>query len=381
MRAADFLGKSGSLSTALDGFQVREGQIDLCEAIDEAISHKQVLVAEAGTGIGKTFAYLVPAIHSGKKVIISTGTRHLQDQLYHIDLPRVISALDVQVKSALLKGRSNYLCLHRLELAPSLGFHNSETHSSLHEIETWSKQTDSGDIAELPSVAEDSMVWPMVVSTVDNCLGSECDYWDDCYVVKARKKAQEADVLVVNHHLLLADMSLKQEGFAELLPGGEVFVIDEAHQLHDVASRFFGESVSSRQLIGLAKDAIAEQVNDAPDMHQIREYADAVENAARDFRLALGESGARLAWRTLQHKPSVVKTLGELSTALGDLAEMLDKASERSRGLDQCFQRTVKMQTCLRRFSEASKVSSDADAAILWFETYTKSFYSACNSG
>ncbi len=167
------------------------------------------------------------------------------------------------------------------------------------EIETWSKQTESGDIAELPAVAEDSMVWPMVVSTVDNCLGSECDYWDDCYVVKARKKAQEADVLVVNHHLLLADMSLKQEGFAELLPGGEVFVIDEAHQLHDVASRFFGESISSRQLIGLAKDAIAEQVNDAPDMHQIREYADAVETAARDFRLALGESGARLAWRTL----------------------------------------------------------------------------------
>jgi ATP-dependent DNA helicase DinG len=151
-------------------------------------------------------------------------------------------------------------------------------------------------------------------------------------------------------------------------------VIDEAHQLHDVASRFFGESISSRQLIGLAKDAIAEQVNDAPDMHQIREYADAVENAARDFRLALGESGARLAWRTLQHKPSVVKTLGELNTALGDFAEILDKASERSRGLDQCFQRAVKMQTCLRRFSEATTASSGSDAAILWFETYTKSF-------
>lgn len=376
MRAADYLGKSGRLSLALDGFQVRESQIDLCEAIDAAINNKQVLVAEAGTGIGKTFAYLVPAIHSGKKVIISTGTRHLQDQLYHIDMPRVIKALDMPVKSALLKGRSNYLCLHRLELAPSLGFNNRETQSLLHEIKTWSAETHSGDIAELPSVAEDSMVWPMVVSTVDNCLGSECEYWDDCYVVKARKKAQEADVLVVNHHLLLADMSLKQEGFAELLPGGEVFIIDEAHQLHDVASRFFGESISSRQLIGLAKDAIAEQLNDAPDMHQIREHADALENAARDFRLALGESGARMAWRSLQHKPAVATALAELGTVLGDLAEILDKASERSRGLDQCFQRAVKMQTCLRRFSEAKQPSADADtdAAILWFETYTKSF-------
>ena len=375
MRAADVLGKSGRLAAALEGFQVRESQIDLCEAIDEAINNKQVLVAEAGTGIGKTFAYLVPAIHSGKKVIISTGTRHLQDQLFHIDMPRVIKALDMPVKAALLKGRSNYLCLHRLELAPSLGFHSRETQSLLHDIKTWSGETASGDIAELPSVPEDAMVWPMVVSTVDNCLGNECEYWDDCYVVRARKKAQEADVLVVNHHLLLADMTLKQEGFAELLPGGEVFVIDEAHQLHDVASRFFGESISSRQLIGLAKDAIAEQVNAAPDMHQIREYADIVENAARDFRLALGETGARLAWRALQHKPAIVKTLAELHTALADLGEILDKASERSRGLEQCFQRAVKMQTCLRRFTDARPSSADdSDAAILWFETYSKSF-------
>lgn len=373
MRAADFLGKSGSLSTALDGFQVRDSQIDLCEAIDEAINNKQVLVAEAGTGIGKTFAYLVPAIHSGKKVIISTGTRHLQDQLYHIDMPRVIKALDMPVKTALLKGRSNYLCLHRLELAPSMSFLNRDTQFVLQEIKTWSKQTESGDIAELNSVSEDAMVWPMVVSTVDNCLGSECDYWDDCYVVKARKKAQEADVLVVNHHLLLADMSLKQEGFAELLPGGEVFVIDEAHQLHDVASRFFGESISSRQLIGLAKDAIAEQVNDAPDMNEIREYGDTLETAARDFRLALGETGARMAWRQIQNKASVAKTLQALSLAVDEFCKILEQASERSRGLDQCYQRAIKVQLCLKAFTAERKTNAEY-GAILWFETYSKSF-------
>ncbi|MGB5397083.1 MAG: DEAD/DEAH box helicase, partial [Gammaproteobacteria bacterium] len=189
MRAADYLGKSGPLSATLDGFQVRENQLELCDAIEEAINNKQVLVAEAGTGIGKTFAYLVPAMHSGKKVIISTGTRHLQDQLYHTDMPRVARALDMTIKTALLKGRSNYLCLHRLKLAPSLGFLNRETQSLLHDINVWSSHTDAGDIAELPSVPEDAMVWPMVVSSTDNCLGSECDYYSDCYVVKARKKA------------------------------------------------------------------------------------------------------------------------------------------------------------------------------------------------
>ncbi|MGB5396244.1 MAG: ATP-dependent DNA helicase, partial [Gammaproteobacteria bacterium] len=309
------------------------------------------------------------------KVIISTGTRHLQDQLYHTDMPRVVKALDMTIKTALLKGRSNYLCLHRLKLAPSLGFLNRETQSLLHEINVWSSHTDAGDIAELPSVPEDAMVWPMVVSSTDNCLGSECDYYSDCYVVKARKKAQDADVLVVNHHLLLADMTLKNEGFAELLPGAEAFVIDEAHQLHDVASRFFGETVSSRQLIGLAKDAIAEQVNDAPDMNEVREYADAVENAVRDFRLALGDTGARMAWRQIQNKPSVKKSLTELSEALDEFCKILATASERSRGLDQCYQRGLKMQVCLRRFTSLdASVEEDHTPAVLWFETYPRSF-------
>ena len=375
MRAADFLGKSGPLSATLDGFQVRENQLELCDAIEEAINQKQVLVAEAGTGIGKTFAYLVPAMHSGKKVIISTGTRHLQDQLYHTDIPRVLKALDLSIKTALLKGRSNYLCLHRLKLAPSLGFLNRETQALLHDINVWSNRTEAGDIAELPSVPEDAMVWPMVVSNTDNCLGTECDYYGDCYVVKARKKAQDADVLVVNHHLLLADMTLKNEGFAELLPGAEAFVIDEAHQLHDVASRFFGETVSSRQLIGLAKDAIAEQVNDAPDMDEVREYADALENSTRDFRLALGDAGARMAWRQIQNKLSVKQALADLGEALAEFCKILEKAAERSRGLDQCYQRGLKMQVCLRHFTENdATVEEDHAPAVLWFETYPRSF-------
>ncbi|MBE9567126.1 MAG: ATP-dependent DNA helicase, partial [Proteobacteria bacterium] len=268
-KASAYLGSTGPFCKKITGYQVRENQLALCDAIEEALEKGEVLAAEAGTGIGKTFAYLVPALLSGKKIIISTGTRHLQDQLFHTDLPRVIEALAVHTTAALLKGRNNYLCLHRLTMAPHLGFINRETKACLHDIDEWSKQTSSGDVSELNSVAEDSYVWPMVTSTADNCLGGECDKWDKCFIVNARKQAQAADVVVINHHLLLADMTLKNEGFAELLPNADAFIIDEAHQLYDVAARFFGDVVSSRQLVSLARDTVAEQVNDASDMAEL----------------------------------------------------------------------------------------------------------------
>jgi ATP-dependent DNA helicase DinG len=380
-RASDFLGSEGPFVEQLAGYQVRDGQLDLCDAIDDALEHGSVLAAEAGTGIGKTFAYLVPALLSGKKVIISTGTRHLQDQLFHTDLPRVTKALAVQATSALLKGRSNYLCLHRLKLAPHLGFVNRDTRNILTEIEEWSKLTVSGDVSELTSVAEDSYVWPMVTSTADNCLGGECDAWDDCFIVKARKKAQQADIVVINHHLLLADMTLKNEGFAELLPAADAFVIDEAHQLYDVAARFFGNTVSSRQLVSLARDIIAEQVNDASDMSELREYAEAVEKAVKDFRMVLGEAGVREAWLAIQNKPSVKDALAALLAELDDLLVVLETAAERSRGLEQCHERAQIIRSRLKLFSAKQRADDDAGGdpdeqsqSVLWYETYSKSF-------
>ena len=328
-RPSDLLGEDGPFKNLIDGYQVRTSQQSLSDAIFDAIENRDVLTAEAGTGIGKTFAYLVPAILSGKKVIISTGTRHLQDQLYQSDLPVVLEALDIPVKTALLKGRANYLCVHRLDIAPHLGFINKTTQHDLQQVREWSKLTLTGDISELDSVPEDAPAWPMVTSTADNCLGGECDHWNDCHIVKARKQALDADLLVINHHLLLADMTLKQEGFADLLPGAEVFIVDEAHQLHEVASRFFGRSVSSRQLIGLARDAVAEQVNDASDMGEIREYADALETCARDFRLALGEAGQRQAWAPIRHKAAVRQALAALVQALTQLEEVLGRARPR----------------------------------------------------
>lgn len=377
MKSSAYLGDQGPFSELVDGFQVRENQLALCDSITSAIHNSDVLVAEAGTGIGKTFAYLVPAILSNKKVIISTGTKHLQDQLFRTDIPRVLKALDLPVKTALLKGRSNYLCLHRLEVAPHLGYINKTTQAQLTKINSWSAVTRSGDCSELSAVPEDSFVWPMVTSTTDNCLGGECNYWNDCYIVKARKQAQEADVLVINHHLLLADMTLKEEGFAELLPGADAFIIDEAHQLHDVAARFFGDTLTSRQIFSLASDAVAEQVNDAPDMSEIREHADELETAARDFRLALGDSGSRQAWALIKNKPSVVQILGQLTSALSELGAVLEVASERGRGLEQCYQRC---QTLLKHAELFSIPGAHPDEqldeynSILWYETFTKSF-------
>ena len=379
---SDILGEHGPFKDIIDGYRVRANQQALSDAILKSIDEGSVLTAEAGTGIGKTFAYLVPAILSGKKTIISTGTRHLQDQLYHSDLPVVVEALDRPVKTALLKGRPNYLCIHRLDIAPHLGFINKSTQRDLQQVREWSGITLSGDISELDSVPEDSMIWPMVTSTVENCLGGECDHWNECHIVKARKQALDADLLVINHHLLLADMTLKQDGFADLLPGAEVFIVDEAHQLHEIASRFFGRSVSSRQLIGLAKDTVAEQVNDAPDMGEIREYADALENCARDFRLSLGEAGQRQAWAQIRHKPAVRQTLQALHTALKELSDVLGIAAERSRGLDQCHQRCVSLLQTLRLFSDDETVngfhgddSNEGNAgSVLWFECWSRSF-------
>ncbi|NOQ68564.1 MAG: ATP-dependent DNA helicase [Gammaproteobacteria bacterium] len=381
-RPSDYLGQQGPFYQQISGYQVRENQLALCDAIDETIESGSVLAAEAGTGIGKTFAYLVPALLSGKKIIISTGTRHLQDQLFHTDLPRVVKALSVQSTSALLKGRSNYLCLHRLKLAPHLGFVNRETRRALSEIDEWSKLTQSGDVSELTSIAEDSYVWPMVTSTVDNCLGGECDSWDSCFIARARKQAHAADVVVINHHLLLADMTLKNEGFAELLPDADAFIIDEAHQLYDVAARFFGNTVSSRQLISLVRDTISEQVNDASDMAELRDYAEELEKVARDFRLALGEAGLREAWLKIQNKSSVKQSLETLVTALKDFLAVLQIAAERGRGLEQCYERGQIIMSRLKIFqdindrpeTEKEGASVSGNQSVLWYETYSRSF-------
>lgn len=364
----DALSENGLISQVIDGFMPREGQQKLAAAIFDAIENESYLVAEAGTGIGKTFAYLVPALMSGAKTLVSTGTRHLQDQLFHKDLPVVIKALDMQVEVALLKGRANYLCVHRLKNAEHMEFMTRETRMELFQVKDWAGKTSSGDISELDSVPEDARVWSMVTSTADNCLGSDCPQYEDCHVVTARRAAQHADVIVVNHHLLLSDMALKEEGFGELLPEVEAFIIDEAHQLPEIASNFFGQSVSSRQVMLLANDVIAEQIADAPDMGELRDLAQHLIETGKHMRLAFGTETTRDSWAKIMYKPSIKSAVDDLLARLDELKDVLEIAAERSKGLENCYQR------CLQVHQRLTQFCSKQENSIDWYETFSRSF-------
>ncbi|BCO30765.1 helicase [Thiohalobacter sp. COW1] len=368
--ASELLGSTGPFAELVSGFNVREPQLRMAAAVEQAIDAREQLVVEAGTGTGKTYAYLVPVLHSGKRAILSTGTRHLQDQLFHSDLPRVCEALGVQPKLALLKGRSNYLCLHRLQLTLEEGrFARRRQAAEVQAINDWSGRTRTGDVSELSDVPEDAPVWPRVTSTADNCLGSDCPSYRDCFVLKARRRAQEAEVVVVNHHLLSADMALKEEGFGELLPGAEVVVIDEAHQLPETAAQFFGLSLGSRQLQQLARDAKAEHLREAGDMQNLPDSADALDKAAADLRLAFGQGNRRLPWKDIRHKPEVESALADLRSVLEQLRTWLETAAPRGKGLEGCWHRAEQLAHKLAR------VCAEADGEyVQWLETYTRSF-------
>ena len=367
---SELLGSDGPLAERLPGFSPREEQQRMAEAIEQAIARQQSLIVEAGTGTGKTFAYLMPALQSGKKVIISTGTRHLQDQLFGKDLPVIREALNAAVKTALLKGRSNYLCWHRLGTADSEGRRLSRVQlHEIGEIEAWSRRTRTGDVAELGTVPEDSGIWPRVTSSTENCLGQECEFFQECFVVKARRNALEADVLVINHHLLFADMVLREEGFGELLPGADAFIIDEAHQLPDVASAFFGITLSSHQLRELARDSRAEHLREAGDMQDLPEAAQQLEGLVQRLRLELGTADRRAAWSEVSGNRNFQGLLEELSGCLHTLVEWLALAAERGKGLESCWQRAMLLE---ERLTLLLKESSGE--YIHWFETQRHSF-------
>ena len=370
LSAAAVLGLNGLLARHFPGFAPRAAQQAMAEAVAAAMDERSTLICEAGTGTGKTFAYLVPALLSAKKVIISTGTKTLQDQLFHRDLPVLRKALEVSASVALLKGRANYVCLHRLALTESEGRLTSRSEvSDLQHILSWSRRTRSGDIGEVDELAEDAALWPLVTSTTDNCLGQECGRFNDCFILKARRAAQEADVVVINHHLLLADMALKEEGFGELLPSADAFIIDEAHQLPETASQFFGISVSGRQLIELARDTVVEHSREAGDMGGLEALAQHLEKAVLDARLSMGPAGRRGAWRELQEEPAVSGGLAQLQTALGELQMALAQAADRGKGLQHCWQRSEMLSERLALFQHAPE-----DEQVQWFETYSRSF-------
>ena len=367
----EVLGHRGPIAEHLSGFAPRLEQQHLAEAVFRTFENGTRLVGEAGTGTGKTFAYLVPALLSGQRIIISTGTRHLQDQLFYNDLPLVKRALATGISTSLLKGRANYLCKRRLARAmnhPALLGADHQQH--LRIIADWSRRTKTGDIAEVLSVPEESMAWAFVTSNEEFCSKHEFEDLDDCFIHKARKRAQESDIVVVNHHLLCADLALKEQGFGDLLPSANGFVIDEAHQLPEIAAQFFGRKLSSRQLLDLARDTVGEQLHEAPEVSELRELAQSLETGVRHFRLAFGIDPGRDAWIAVKDQSAIERELDRLTLLLGSLKEALGEVAERGKGLESCHKRALTHSESLARF-----VANPADGAYVhWYETYRTGF-------
>ena len=366
---ASVFSETGALAQVVPGFRARPFQLEMAEAIEKVIKNQSVIVAEAGTGTGKTFAYLVPALLSGGKVIISTGTKTLQDQLFGRDIPTVRDALKVPVTVALLKGRANYVCHHHLERAKDDGrLPTRDDVVYLARIESFARISNTGDRADLAEVPENAGVWPLVTSTRDNCLGSQCEHYDKCFVMKARKQALESDVVVVNHHLFFADVMLRDEGVAEILPACNTVIFDEAHQLPETASLFFGQSVSTTQLVDLARDARIEAATSAKDAAELPVMASALEKAARDLRLAFEDSGSRMPAVALRNRKTVTEALTVATEKLTHLAETLHAQAARSEGLTQCFERADGLRAQLAGWRE------DSDASLVrWVEVFHQS--------
>lgn len=360
----------GPLAAVLAGWNERPAQLEMALAVLQAIESNGVLLAEAGTGMGKTFAYLVPVLLAGGKALVSTGTKTLQDQLYGRDLPAVREALALGTRVALLKGRENYICLERLERTRARRSEGDARQAEeLRAIAHFARTTRTGDRAELGAIADDSAAWAHATATRENCLGGQCPRYDDCFVFRARRAALAADVVVVNHHLFFADLALRDEGVAELLPSCQTVVFDEAHQLPETARAFFGESLGSGALAQLGADARAELAAAGGASPELEAAARSLEQAARALRLALPEEPGRRSWAEALRGQAFAQALGRLSEALGACVRALAAQAERSEGLAACSRRAQAAEALLARLAEGEQ----EDEAVRWIEAHARS--------
>ena len=365
----EFFGAGGALEQCLHGFAPRPEQLDMAREIADAIAAGHDLVIEAGTGTGKTLAYLVPALLSGKQVIISTGTRTLQDQLFHRDLPMVGTALGRPVRVELLKGRSNYLCLYRLDSVED-GFDGripGPVAGAIGRLRQWAGRTRSGDISECDGIAEDSVLWPRVTSTAENCLGSRCARFEDCHVVAARQSAREADLVVVNHHLLLADLTMKEEGFGDLLPAADVVIVDEAHRFPDVAQVFFNRSLGSGQVYDLVGDIRKEAVLAGLLDQGLDRALDSVQKSTGDAKLTLPQGESRLSWFEAGEK--FTDAFVGIFDTLRALGEQLEVISDETTGLGRCRERVEQMLLTAQQI-----LNTDTDTGLRWIRSGHRHF-------
>ncbi|MWP97195.1 ATP-dependent DNA helicase [Glaesserella parasuis] len=369
-KITDAFSPEGTLSQNIHGFRPRDAQLEMAQAVGRAVKFAKSAVIEAGTGTGKTFAYLVPALLSGKKTIISTGSKNLQDQLFNRDLPTIQKALKYKGKVALLKGRANYLCLERLDQVIAMGVVGDKSVlADLAKVRKWHTGTKTGDLSECITIAEDSPILPQLVSTAESCLGSDCPNYKECYVVQARRKALEADVVVVNHHLFCADMAVKETGFGELIPDAELIIFDEAHQLPDIASQYFGQSLTSRQLFDICKDSNIVYRTELKDLAQLGKASDHLQKVVQDFRLLLGDGNKRRNLREILQDPKVIEGFAKLNENIDFLSEVVKKSLGRSETLDKIFERLAEVKAQLKRLGNTSVVGY-----CYWYEINGRSF-------
>jgi ATP-dependent DNA helicase DinG len=366
---AAIFGPRGRLARHLHRFGARPQQLAMATQVAETIAAQGSLICEAGTGTGKTLAYLIPALLSGRKVVISTGTRTLQDQLFQQDLPLARRLLGTPVAVALLKGRANYLCVQRLvQAGAEASAMDAQRRAELKRVRDWARVTEHGDIAEV-GLSENALIWPLVTSTTDNCLGQDCPHWSDCHLVAARRRAQEADLVVINHHLLCADMAIRQEGFGEVLPGADCFIIDEAHQLPEIAGVFFGRSLSSHQLLDFARDLTADLARDAKGLVDLAAPLAHLRPAVQALRLALGSADRRAAWAELGEDERLGAALASLAEPLEEIDQGLARIEGHAKALDHDRNRCRDLRERLALFEAAATADQ-----VRWFDTHGRGF-------
>ena len=369
LNVAAVLGEDGIIGEHITGFESRASQLGMAELISEAIALGESRVIEASTGIGKSFAYLVPAFLSDARVVISTGTRNLQDQLFQKDIPLIRKAIVSSKKVALLKGRSNYCCPHRLnKYRREDRFRSRDMAAIFSAVAAWAELSDSGDIGEFAEIPENDSLWYYATSNADNCLGSECPEIENCFVLKARKRALDADILVINHHLYFSDLALKEDGFGELLPDADVLIFDEAHQLPDIAGNFYGQQITLRQVDTLCRDIAEAEVAEAAESKALRKRSDHLQKCAADFRLALRSFAQKGEWERIQHAPAVQQAMQSLQQSIDALDEELEPMVSRGKELAMCHRRMQALKLSLASFLEAD------DNQVSWYELNERSF-------
>ena len=366
---------SGPLATAIPAYRARPSQADMAAEIAHAIASNQTLIAEAGTGTGKTFAYLVPAMLWGGKVILSTGTKNLQDQLFQRDIPTVRQALNAPISIALLKA-ARITCAHSISNArwKNGRLTSREDVGYLRAISRFAKTSKTGDKNELSSVPENALIWNLVTSTRDTCQGAECAHYQDCFVMKARREAQQADVVVVNHHLFFADAALKETGVAELLPSANTIIFDEAHQLPDTLRFSSGNRSRRRKSWNYARRA-RRRLTHARDGAKWPEAIAPVEKAARDLRLTFPQDFVRLAVNQIAPSSEFFPALEKLQETLTTLTEILDNQAERAETIEQCRNRAVLLSDALDRWQADLNSKDGSNENVMWVETFSSSLH------